>query len=502
MRKCFFHNRLRSIRSYGDRRKAFSLAELVVAIGILLLMLSLVGQVFNTTIESTGHAMALTEVGQLLRAFERTVRDDLRGVQPGQSMILIQSNPVNAYWTVDGKAADDPSGDPSDANGYPHIPDPVREHANGNMIMPRADILMFITARRGASYVFTNPPVTASLQQVVYGHAKLGEYVPAPAGSGPPYRFQRNQLPEMFPVDDATGYPATIKVAPVPASQWHLARRGVLLVSTPPPPPPPPPDVGWIDALALTGTPKPDKGLSDPAILRGQTDVVGNFNDIEWVQKPGETTAPWFQPAIFDGGVFGQDSPYERSQLDPTPPAAYGDRLGHYLLPNCASFKVEWALDSHGMFVSGRLDGEKQVYWFDPGDPQNPLGVLEIIARPPQGEPPLNLSDLLDNRETYHPDGDQYSLAERFRGPTLEGIPPNEPWVELGREQRLDDLRPNLILFGASRRDINDAADPLDDEIVDEDIFPVALRITIDVFDREGRLDRPIRHVIVVPVGG
>ena len=32
-------------------------------------------------------------------------------------------------------------------------------------------------------------------------------------------------------------------------------------------------------------------------------------------------------------------------------------------------------------------------------------------------------------------------------------------------------------------------------------IFPVALRITVELFDDAGRLERPIRHVMVIPVG-
>jgi len=62
---------------------------LVVSIGILVLMMSLAGQVFNITVQSTGQATALTEAMQQLRAFERTLRDDLRSVQPGNSLILI-----------------------------------------------------------------------------------------------------------------------------------------------------------------------------------------------------------------------------------------------------------------------------------------------------------------------------------------------------------------------------------------------------------------------------
>ena len=75
-------------------RRAFSLAELVVSIGILVFMLLLAGQVYNFTIRSTGQATALTQVNQRLRTFEQILREDLRNVQPDRSMILIQGNPV------------------------------------------------------------------------------------------------------------------------------------------------------------------------------------------------------------------------------------------------------------------------------------------------------------------------------------------------------------------------------------------------------------------------
>ncbi len=491
------------------QRQAFSLVELIVAIGILILMLSLAGQVFNTTIQSTGQATALTETHQLLRALERTIRDDLREVQPGQSLILIQSNPVNAYWTAEGRAADT-DGDPS--TGYAHVADPTREDANGNVMMPRADILMFFTTRDGVSYAFTNPPVTASLQQVVYGHAELGEYVPGTGATGDLYDFKPNQLRPMFPVPGTPPYPSITQVAPVPASQWHLARRGVLLVQTPPPPSPPPPTPAWVDALWANNIPKPDKGLADLTILQGAADVIGNFNS-KWVEEPG-VTGPWFAPAIFDGGVVGEQCPYLRSQLDPTPPAAYGDRLGHYLLPNCASFKVEWALDPHSDFVGGRLAGEKEIFWFDPGylDPEgvrtndDPLWTLQAAIDRDPVNLPVNLASLLSNRVDHRDGLGVYSLADRFRDPELQrvrGDDPNVEWEVLGAGQRPQDLRPNLVLFGANRRDIKNTPGIVeDDEIVAEDIFPVALRITIDVFDKEGRLERPIRHVMVIPVGG
>jgi hypothetical protein len=45
------------------------------------------------------------------------------------------------------------------------------------------------------------------------------------------------------------------------------------------------------------------------------------------------------------------------------------------------------------------------------------------------------------------------------------------------------------------------AGTPASEPVLDP-MFPGALRITIDVFDKERRLDRPIRHVMVIPIGG
>ncbi len=199
-----------------------------------------------------------------------------------------------------------------------------------------------------------------------------------------------------------------------------------------------------------------------------------------------------------------------RSLLDPTTPALLANRLGHYLLPSCASFKVEWALDPHSEFVAGRLDGTTEILWFDPGrndDPltpevEHPLAELEraVVSATANPELQVRLDDLLDGR-TVHPDTDIYSLADRFLGPQLQdrrGEDPIYAWQELALQFAPGlgaDVRPNVIVFGAARRK---AGSPL--ELVPEDIFPGALRITIDVYDDQGRLDRPMRHVIVEPV--
>ena len=80
----------------GKRRAAaFSLAELIVSMGILMLMLTLAGQVMSLTVRATGQANAVTEVNQALRIFERTIREDFKHVKAGESLILIEGNPIS-----------------------------------------------------------------------------------------------------------------------------------------------------------------------------------------------------------------------------------------------------------------------------------------------------------------------------------------------------------------------------------------------------------------------
>ena len=509
MRNCLIDNKLRfSCSREGRHRGAFTLAELVVSIGILVLMFSLAGQVFSVTVKSTGQANAVTDVSQVLRVFERTLRDDLRHVQPGQSLVVIQGNPVNAYWTRPGLEADD-DGDPS--TGYPHPRDPQREHrdrVSGAMVMdkPRADLLMFFTARKGQSFV--TPEVTSNLQQVVYGHAELGEYefVPGTGNTPGTYQFVPPVIPSFPSNPSKSDYPSPTTVSTVPSSDWHLARRSVVLL-----PSPSPLDSGgdpiWVDATA--GVKNDAYGLADEGIIRGTEDIVAGFDFDDLVLRPGAGSGfPYYLPAILAGSLSGTPSylpdavPFRRSQLDPTPPPQMFAGLGHYFVPNCASFKVEWALDPGGEFVDGRLDGQREVYWFDPGaEPDlsstprvHSLASLEAVAGNAQDDPNGKLNDLL-RAPSFHPEGERYSLANRFVGP---GFDKNNDaaWVPLA-----PDGRPNLVVFGNDRLApaMSLGGSPVR---VPDDVFPSALRITIDVYDNGQRLAKPIRHVMVVPLGG
>ena len=473
MRKSLHCNRLRSSCTRVRRAAGFSLAELVVSIGVLLLMFSLAGQVFTLTMKSTGQAKAFTGINQLLRIFEATLREDLRNVERGRSVMLIQANPVNAYWTNDGLEADN-DGDPS--TGYPHTSDPQREDAAGNMIAPRADMLMFFTSRKGTSFV--DPRVTANLQQVVYGHVELGNYEKTDPNDPTFYGLVLGANPA-FPVDALTNYPSPTVPSKVPARQWHLGRRSTLLVPT------------MVLAPNANFTSPPLRqltaaNLSD--LVLSAADAIGEFRFEEDVIAPF-AGAPWYLPRIINPA-----DPVPRSQLDVAPPAVLARRLGHYFIPNCASFKVEWSLDPRSEFVSGRLDDMTEILWFDQGrfdrDKPNEIHPLitlqEAMERASTLTMKQNLNSLLTEPIVPSLDGRSYSLSNRFRG----SIDDPEVWTALA-----PDGRPNLVAFGAARRDSLG-------EIVPEDIFPGALRITIDLYDDTKRLDRSIRHVMIIPVGG
>jgi hypothetical protein len=187
------------------------------------------------------------------------------------------------------------------------------------------------------------------------------------------------------------------------------------------------------------------------------------------------------------------------------------NRMGAYFLPNCASFKVEWALDPDSAFVNGRLDGANETFWIDHGNTLggenypggiDPLYSFEKRIDDLEDLPTSNtaasalrekLQSLLCD-QVEHADGDRYSLADRFRGRTCPGnrYSPDSAWrPQLGPEGRA-----SVAVFTATRPHADNG------ELVPDDIWPAALRITVDLYDREFRLERPIRHVMVIPVGG
>ena len=92
------------------------------------------------------------------------------------------------------------------------------------------------------------------------------------------------------------------------------------------------------------------------------------------------------------------------------------------------------------------------------------------------------------NERTGHPNGQFYSLADRFHNEAGD----NDLWAPFA-----SDGRANTHVFVSKQHRVSGG----EVELVAEDVFPSALRITVDVYDAARRLERPVRHVMVIPVG-
>ncbi len=456
--------RTRPVTATATRRPrpAFTLIELVVSMGVLVLMMTMAGTVYKLTLDSTGEATALTEINRSFRLLEQTLREDLANVNPARSIMVIQAKPINAYWRNEYAELDTGDGDPM--TGYPHAPDAERDTVVFDVdkgaipSLPRADILMFFTAQKTRSY--THPDIWSDLVQVVYGHAELGDLDKTGAWvGGAPTDFE-----------DAPAVPAVGTPFPMPAEDWHLARRSVLLVDQA--------EAPWLDAYDPSwqnGNDVPD-GVSDPVpgspgvYLNRLTDgivdlVVGTFNFDTEVATRTSLTQP--QPPL-------DASWLRRSRLDTQPPVSQASRLGHYLLPRCASFKVEWALDLRKLVPFDAANPPPSyVVWLDPGSGiqtgaafnYTPLSELAGLVAD-MGYTGTAVLNALGQIST--------SLTQRYA--IVQGEPPRPVWFA-------NDV-PNGGSMGQPDR-----------------FFPVALRITVDVYDDSNRFERPLRHVMVLPVG-
>jgi type II secretory pathway pseudopilin PulG len=502
------------------------MVELVVSVGILAIMLVMVGAIFTLTLKSSGEANAVIEVSQAARALEDQLREDFKYVQPHQTILVIQGNPIPAYMTLDDQEVDDDN-DPSTVLSR----DPTREFVVGTAIRrekPRADVLMFFTARPGKSY--RDPSISGRLQQVVYGHAEMGIWDKL-TGSW-------TRVPIAFPTMDSFDSldPAAVPLPnqpfdPIrfpPARDWHLSRRSVLILDRNGPFANVPAAIALDDSIAVLGGSDDElKYSAIPAANRirdGRRDYVINtvVDTLNSVNNPtedfryadyvlGMTPRDAFsignEVALDPNDCCGAANAYPsfpmnqfevpgnfrhwivpwfaRSQLDPNPPLEQSERLGHYFLPNCAGFKVEWALTSEDEIVQECLDLFGDTIWVDPADIGATAQRIDDKITELNAEPELaNLLALCGD-----PGRPLDQLSKLLTDP-------------LGRFS--SQIVGTNHLFYAKNPDPNGQSpmkEPFSRSLTDP-LFPSALRITVDLFDSSNRLERPIRHVMIIPIGG
>lgn len=175
------------IQSAGcaHRRSGFTLVEMLVAVGAVLLLSIGIGQVFKQVSKLVGTGSAVAELDQYARAVERQLRDDFAA--------LARTPSDETFLAIRGRRAGDinQDGDPDgptsgeriiylrredqDAEIRAGIAEPYGE--NGRAVSPRLDEIMFLAVGSRDGFVSsergkTNEPtiVSAPVARIYYGH--------------------------------------------------------------------------------------------------------------------------------------------------------------------------------------------------------------------------------------------------------------------------------------------------------------------------------------------
>jgi hypothetical protein len=271
-----------------------------------------------------------------------------------------------------------------------------------------------------------------------------------------------------FGGDIFPGTPGNVR-PPIPAEDLHLFRRAVRIVDHP--------DIAFVGGAANAVGSLGAVGGDLARLVEGQVDIVHvgpGFDMYTELLVRSNVNVP---TPIADY--------FERSRLDLTPPAVHAKRLASQFISHCASFKVEWALDLRRFDIPfdpiPNMPGSMRthVVWFDPGrlddtgDNADPFGELQdLVNGYTPGAPAV--ADALD--DLYD------ALIDRFTDETKAVKVNTSP----------DVFAPVFYPTNA----VTDGSSGQPDKY-----FPAALRITVDLFDGNGRFQRPVRHVMVLPVG-
>ncbi len=517
-------------------KTAFTLTEMLVSLFVIVIAITIVANVFRFTTETAATSAAIAEVEGVLRAFTHEIEEDLNHCDPTQSFLYIHGRNQVAGRTENDRIANLRyrilTGDPSLVGSTAVDP---RLDSNSTVMAapgsalaqysdPRADILAFFTQRPLAS----RAPATASpgsfnasqqfqlsLQRgakispafVTYGHAAFAKV------SGD----DRNGYTWGVPthIETSNPYAANAALSPIPAAQWHLARRQALIedVSTG--------QSNNSTPVAFIGDGTGAANLDDfTRILRcfnespnpASTLLAGDAvsfrlrdylkllspdapNATSWIMSsvppPGWNpysdamplnAPPRFSDAlelveglIYPQGAQGITQYHHVATVVNDPPQGVQNNLGLQLLPGCAWFQVELLLPEDPRNSAEHPDGRQRD------------DTPRWVSVPP-GETYAFVPDTAANR-TYV--GSQitqttpvraigrYSMFKPYWDPTNSDGDLN---IAIGN---VDDL---TITPSGGAPIVNPRPVRM---------WPYAIRITVRVFDAKGRLAEPITRSIV-----
>lgn len=546
-------------------RSAFTLIELLISLAVLSVALAVVATVFSITSQTASQAAAYSQTQNWLRKFTLELREDLRGIIPSQSVLVLRGRTIPASLTPETLDAAQRYrvliGDPRDTallnalggGDQPSDPNPPPAILN-HYSDPRADLMMFLTHRPLASNappvastaggVGSNVHMAQALQNgtkfapsfITYGHAALAtatllnpgtpnaRYVPADESAWRHINQRRG----------ATGNISTNSNDPsrVPAQEWILARRQLLVIDDPTLTP----SFDMIPIQNWTASDFPDgnsmlfnlggssNSLIDDAMIEGQTRQFAAGDAIRMVLTRYDPLAPatsWglltqlsrpslgfspslaipygapafglapAQPPLFAGGVGstmgfrlmslmypgGADvhaslGPQTVACVIPNPPPDLRSNLGLQALPGCVWFQVEFLQPedprNHPEFFDWTPD--------NPGDNVTPTDAPRWV-QVPNGAMYMFVPDSPENRQ---------AIMEDFTGGNRNwtrfgALPP-----DVGFEPPPPPAGNPPMVGGIDFR-----------SLIRVRTWPYAIRITVRATDPKGRLDEPIVRTII-----
>jgi hypothetical protein len=197
--------------------------------------------------------------------------------------------------------------------------------------------------------------------------------------------------------------------------------------------------------------------------------------------------------------------------------------MGANFMPRCASFKVEWALDlgdlEFGELRGTTLPGASEPIWIDPANIVTTIESIQTAYDDYVDNVCASLAcesqvggirdDILDK---LAPRDASLNPSTMVPAQCLEGHGTTR-FIDPGETGSTAPAVRSTHIFYARKPEPTCFAkyrDPSTGEMLGgipepperpDPLFPRALRITIDVADPVGRLERPIRHVMILPVG-
>ena len=480
----------------------FTLIEMIVALAIMVVVLAVVSNVFSLTANTARTATAISDVENATRDLFIDLEQDFDGIDPTESiLVLVGGTQVASRTQAELEAGlmwQVLVGDPRNVRS---TFDP-RFNTNPEYSPPRNDIMMFITKRPGTSAAPAPQPnsndefqkaltsgAPISPQLVVYGHAALAQAYKTGGGTydWPGPGEWTSIVPRSGRSDDLSAIPVT---------RWHLARRATLLGA-----PPNGATTNWasvqtfvkelakLGAVSANGQFAGDgmdylnlrELLDDFSVdplqpLRASMPLASPYEFSENGPNAGQTNVQWSNNArdairylLFGNRTLG--SPEVRNRhiatvIENTPPDL-ASNTAVQLLPGCAWFQVEFLM---------------------PEDPRNSRVHPDAAQRDDMprwveiepGQTYVFVADRPENRDIVY--------SQWLDKPSNKGG--NEPPPPGSRAR----MFANLIPPGAAPSGGGAAGIPFGSKGTNRVIrlWPYAVRVTVRVFDRDGRMESPI----------